>query len=287
MAAGLTTLREFVFADERARRFVKTEQPATLPARLYKYRSLSPQTFEFAAALVARREVYFARPAELNDPYDCRPFNTLEASPAQRRAFVKWMVDGREKDRRRAERRRLVASLSSGLERRIAEIGFEAVAQEAFDANMRDTGILSLSEEPASNLMWSHYADAHRGICVEFDTKVIQHLGLMKVGYSPLRPRVNIIEDPTTLTEMTFLRKSPDWAYEKEWRAVGLYWSGTYVLPISAITRVILGAGISDVNRAAVQNWANAGGSKICVSQAKFDHRSYQLAFEGMAQAAS
>lgn len=249
------------------------------PSKLYKYRSLAGSSAEFSKSILAKSKVYFAKPDELNDPYDCRPHNTLESSAAERKAFVNWVTKGREPQLARSARRARVARISAGLKERIHEEGFEGVAQAAYDENLRDTGVFSLTADPRSNLMWSHYGDAHRGICIEFDFEALKPLCPLPVTYSGDRPSYNPIKDVATLEELSFLRKSSEWGYEQEWRSVGLWWSGLYRLPNDAVTGVILGARISTDDRKRVEDWVATSNIQLELRQARFQPKSYALAF--------
>src|ERR1017187_4839121 len=73
--------------------------------------------------------------------------------------------------------------------------------------------------------MWSHYADHHRGICLEFGTdtsplKPINPLvGARKVDYLPDYPKWV----PHTIGDLdvhVLLTKSIDWKYEQEYRVL-------------------------------------------------------------------
>lgn len=89
-------------------------------------------------------------------------------------------------------------------------------------------GVLSFSELNSNVLMWSHYANSHRGVCLQFNMKVwnknngrLCHLG--KVGYSmdrPPAPLPNNIQSGTTTLERIAFTKHIDWEYEKEWRMI-------------------------------------------------------------------
>ncbi|MBY2983636.1 DUF2971 domain-containing protein [Rhizobium leguminosarum] len=85
-------------------------------------------------------------------------------------------------------------------------------------------GIICFSDRWNDPLMWSHYADRHRGICLGFD---------VSDAANPRRIRYRTdLPDPTTLgyasleemteqqwSEMGFV-KSRDWVYEREHRLV-------------------------------------------------------------------
>ncbi|BBW19732.1 DUF2971 domain-containing protein [Enterobacter kobei] len=87
------------------------------------------------------------------------------------------------------------------------------------------TRILSLTETPTNILMWGHYAQAHSGFVIEFDTNhpfFSQHRShkdefgyLRKVIYQKEYP----VLDPLSDGQINhFLIKSKDWEYEREWR---------------------------------------------------------------------
>lgn len=116
-------------------------------------------------------------------------------------------------------------------------------------------GIICFAEKPDCLLMWSHYADRHRGVVIGFRPSELAPCGgplWLKVGYSPHRPRV-IFQAETEdqmrecVTRVTST-KAPCWAYESEWRLVVRLGacdlrSGVrlWQFPAAAITRVILG----------------------------------------------
>jgi hypothetical protein len=92
------------------------------------------------------------------------------------------------------------------------------------------TGIISLSETPENVLMWSHYADSHRGFVIEFNSNhEYFKLGTQKVKYSKNRPLM-IAEQGDHYTDL-FSTKSPDWAYEKEIRKSQLLHNNIEPLP--------------------------------------------------------
>lgn len=107
--------------------------------------------------------------------------------------------------------------------------------------------IKSFSEDPCDSLMWSHYADEHRGFCVEYNINLIEQDNfilnhLFPVVYSPKRRiKKNIAEVAQELKQLSrdrednnepdfnenlddcmalFLSKGEMWAYEREWRII-------------------------------------------------------------------
>jgi DUF2971 family protein len=94
--------------------------------------------------------------------------------------------------------------------------------------------VLCLSAVRDNILMWSHYADEHRGAILEFQPKIelaTEMLGALEVEYSKEVPVAVTLEQfllyitgqgpkphsPNALVKSAFT-KSSDWSYENEWR---------------------------------------------------------------------
>jgi Protein of unknown function (DUF2971) len=99
----------------------------------------------------------------------------------------------------------------------------EVIKQKIFDDKM-GVGICSFSETNDHSLMWAHYADQFRGICIEYD---FQHL-LKTLNHSHEFARVSYDErvykvgkrnaDESDLAKKILATKSDRWLYEREWR---------------------------------------------------------------------
>lgn len=80
-------------------------------------------------------------------------------------------------------------------------------------------GILCLSKNPESLLMWGHYADEYRGAVIELDDKHEFFEGLIPIQYKKKRPIYDIhdfISKPFPIADLCV--KPNDWAYEREVR---------------------------------------------------------------------
>jgi len=80
------------------------------------------------------------------------------------------------------------------------------------------------SERWDSLLMWAHYADSHKGVCLQFkddsDPKKLPAGCLFKkVRYSTHYPKLDAAR-VSEFEETLLLTKSTDWMYEEEWRFV-------------------------------------------------------------------
>src|SRR3546814_4067144 len=89
-------------------------------------------------------------------------------------------------------------------------------------------GILSLAERWNCPLMWSHYAQQHEGVCLEFSTPENVARNLLRVRYGADRsiPLSELyawkVEHNADARErvlnLAFLSKAQAWEYEREWR---------------------------------------------------------------------
>ena len=78
--------------------------------------------------------------------------------------------------------------------------------------------VCSFSENYKNHLMWSHYADGHRGIVIGFQIDQSKYM-IDKVNYDGLANFENL---PRRFDEVksVFLNKINDWKYEEEYRVI-------------------------------------------------------------------
>lgn len=184
--------------------------------------SENPITHQYPyKTLLIERKLYFSRPCEFNDPYDCVPsFQkfydevdpvALESESAFRDAQLKRPL-GRPVS---ARMRSVLAKL-----KRDPGMNAEWIADFKRDLSER-VRILCLCTNITSNVMWSHYADSHKGfaIMLDFGAEPLSKCRdfLHEVSYHLPRP----IAQKDGITDFAHLtRKSKEWAYESEWRVV-------------------------------------------------------------------
>ncbi|MBK9043202.1 MAG: DUF2971 domain-containing protein [Saprospiraceae bacterium] len=81
-------------------------------------------------------------------------------------------------------------------------------------------GVCSFTTNNNNILMWSHYANNHKGICLEFITLNERLLSEMlhPIIYTNKKPIINDFKD---IMHKGLFRKSKNWQYESEWRLLG------------------------------------------------------------------
>ena len=139
-----------------------------------------------------------------------------------------------------------------------------------------------------NRLMWSHYADSHKGFCVEYDfsepSKDVLDVLPLPVVYSeqrPLIPWAAAFEKTPENMENTWrqlikglLTKDSEWSYENEWR-VFINASESAELKMPPISCIYLGASIAKGDRNKVLDIARR--KHIPVKQMKVDRGQYDL----------
>jgi hypothetical protein len=206
--------------------------PKPLPAKLYKYRVFNVNTLR----LLTESKVYYANPGSFNDPLDCKPTISVDVERSVLEClYYKFLV---KTERTSTAAKSAIADLRCAssehgdyltddrcLKKLLAEKIMPLLHNE-----MANKGVFSLSETWQSPLMWSHYADEHRGICIEFDTTDVPHPYIGAVDYCRLRSvKASDIIDwklqgsadaARRVYDTYFFAKAPEWKYEKEWRDI-------------------------------------------------------------------
>ena len=112
-----------------------------------------------------------------------------------------------------------------------------AQTESALRTNRDRHRIASFSEDPANFLLWSHYADGHKGIALEVEIDSDDPC-LTKVLYSDFYSVFTEDTDPSLNHPHVFNGKTPEWAYEKEWRIIT---TSEYYSLDSPCSRILLG----------------------------------------------
>lgn len=172
-------------------------------------------------------------------------------------------------------------------EEKLAEVQL-ALEQASIEANRHindNFAITCFSKKSDEILMWSHYANKHTGFCVEYDfskcTNWAALITLFPVIYSKNRPHfpMSIFEQSNNFKDITvkegndsiislirlLLIKSDIWRYEEEWRIIGLQNQliDKHLLELDIVTKIYLGANISDKNEKEIVDIAKSKGIPV------------------------
>jgi len=151
-------------------------------------------------------------------------------------------------------------------------------------------GVICFSDTLEDPVLWSHYADHHRGVVLEVDH--LKNDLLHPVIYTHERPVVDVAllrrpEDRPSLLDAVktmLARKSPGWSYEREYRVFADLSScfvadGSYFLqiPKDFLKRVILGLRCPIDEMYIRRSLDLAGFPEVEVARAFDDNLSYQI----------
>lgn len=185
-------------------------------ARLYHYEKFCS---EWLSTTLREQKIHCSNPANLNDPWDCKPWydNRSIEAPEQIDAFIDWTRQFPQpgvSPHQQAQSEYILRTNSYFRQKFID--GFSA-CNRLIISHRR---LYCLTSDPCSTSMWSHYADNHRGICLEFDTDNPLFSEALEVAYRSEYPRWVPHQMEQIAFEM-FLTKAEDWKYEKEFRIIG------------------------------------------------------------------
>lgn len=228
-----------------------------VPARLYKYRQFKPSHLD----ALDKNQLWMSSPDRFNDPYDAAvsfDVDRLLVENLSVEDFIESTNDMsrivksggewkpqklkdpvRQGDWRGRVTSELLAQVKGVDTAVLADAIEKFIRKEAEDgvkrmSNSSRSGfsVLSFSENYSAKLMWSHYADSHRGFAIEYDFSVLSYGDLRRrlcfpVFYSKkLRDatrylaRTDMADFNNLFGQFMCLIKHSDWEYEKEWRIV-------------------------------------------------------------------
>ncbi len=237
---------------------------------IFKYMST-----EAARRFIRTLKVRFTQPSDLNDPFELHPFIDFNATAEEFRGEIDARIDEIfgtidgvlayiEKQQATDPKypkiaapikvframvaanpalgKQFMAEMARHKTELLGEIAnatlWEKVWQQFQQVLGGLLGIFSLTENPAHPLMWSHYAEQHCGVVVQFDenhpwfnqkiavTDDIRQL--VKVAYvqNPHPRTWRQLNGPDVL-----YTKGAEWAYEREWRIIRPLKDGIEVSP--------------------------------------------------------
>src|SRR3984885_100740 len=127
---------------------------------LYKYINIEPHL----TSLLTNHELWFSDPYSFNDPYDCNLSFNLDNIEFGK--IYDYLVSANEL---------VVEKMTKNDLKKRAEFLFnnplylEELTELIIKDEINNKGIYCLSEADDILLMWSHYANCHKGVCLTFD----------------------------------------------------------------------------------------------------------------------
>lgn len=218
-----------------------------LPKNIYKYQRVN----DYCLTGLKSGKVYFSKPINFNDPYDCAHGFDFELPEEAVEQYRQEQVKTAPDPSIRKEFSNIPLEI---LVHHVKEQGLQNIKREQ-EITYKARGVLSLAEENDNLLMWAHYADSFRGICLEFSTKYVPFNKIRPVRYTDDRPIFNLasllqerdqtLEDDDEIYKIWGIKAST-WSYEKEWRAIHVEGNILFSYPQKALTGIYFGPNIDD-----------------------------------------
>jgi hypothetical protein len=258
----------------------------------YLYRYMGLQLERIGAVLVSNR-LYFPSHSLLNDPFDCATtvsFTNSEEDDLKRIYYINMKAKYEQEEVSRTEQQindEAEYGIAQGKHRDKSflmncSMEISNVVEKIAD----QFGVLCLTKNPKSTLMWSHYADKHKGIVLQFDKNLVDQYGQGKcfpVSYKKHFPTLKEYwacvnaDDALETCKLFYCRKHEDWEYEDELRIFGTEPNNEKEFPEGMLTGIIFGWKTDNDAKIALKALNSLRGSPLKIYQAEPSTDSFEM----------
>jgi hypothetical protein len=216
----------------------------------YKYRAIN----KYLIDSLIKSQLFFAPRKQLNDPFDCN----IDISGALDRLLQPEGIARFAEGKTKFDRLKKLRENEDDLDK--------------FNIEVEKLGICSFSLTLDETLMWSHYANDHKGVCLRYDfseanlNNLDEIIGVSRVSYEPnnltdwLFSHIDLYDSDrktyiTSLLKSFITSKAPSWRYEKEARIIRQRF-GLCAIPKETLTHIIFGLQTSDEDESLIRSIA-------------------------------
>lgn len=197
-----------------------------IPQFLFKYYSR-----KFLEELFKKNELWFSSPLSFNDPFDCQiNLNTENTVEEIENFFSGFPVST-------YERRLIAEDFAQNTEKWHTFMNTNATT--AINSN----GVCCFSKKEDNLLLWSHYGDSHKGVCLKFNILEDPEFFFFPVNvkYMEEYPAYNHLRNRQQILDSLMLTKAKAWSYEEEFRVIKMNTLGGKKVAKKAIVEIIFG----------------------------------------------
>ncbi|HSH73001.1 MAG TPA: DUF2971 domain-containing protein [Methylophilaceae bacterium] len=211
--------------------------PNKYPRFLYRY--IHPDiSIERLEEQLIEGDFWLSSCQSFNDPFDMSAKAVMETSVKNKRKRIEALVKDQAPLLKRREFEATVTQLMT------APTFKSERFSEILRKNLDGVGVLCFSEDARNLLMWSHYAQHHKGLVIQVevakDPQVLT--GAFPVDYSLDYPVYDWFKGDDQQLTTIMLRKHDGWKYEKEHRIIRVGEPNMHLhINPCAITAVIMG----------------------------------------------
>jgi hypothetical protein len=239
------------------------------PQLLYKYRAIDNNTIR----LLLLNEAYFASSRQFNDPYESRLNLDLRLNLSDVKEIFVHGADVMPVPE---------DILSHFVGNPDAWEPFERAYAGTLEKRLEEISMYSLSSRCDDIRMFSHYADGHKGLCLEFTYSSAPFFNpIFEVEYAAAFPPISYKElrlAPEEYMRKWLCTKSSIWAHEKEWRVIKFgERAALHNFPSEALSGVIFGCSTPEADIRLVKECLAKRPTKTSLYKARRNEKRYRL----------
>lgn len=256
----------------------------TKPKYLYKYFKPLDQHFQ----ALENRELYFPKPEKFDDPYDCQIQFPPKISARGLAILIGFGEEWRTTKQLPSPDKNKINAWAVKFQKQ-AELNLNqsTITEMSTLFALQRTligGIACFTERAEDTMMFSLYADHHKGFCLEFDTNFPMFDKALKVDYREEIPDFDMVSDllePLTSNNNSLVKllttKSPSWECEREWRITHNPGNDLVSYDSDSLTAVHLGLGLNDKNEQRIKKALEIEGSRTQLFRMKISPGDFRL----------
>jgi hypothetical protein len=206
---------------------------------------------DIATFILRDRTLMFQKPRNFNDPFELHlGLLDFELSEGVVEVYQKYFNDGKQ----------LSDKLKAALEKAGSSIISDAI-RDTLDSYRDNVGVTCFSKTSSNPLMWAHYANSHRGVCVGFQIEGWNRVrDTFSVHYANSVAPIKFFDEKERDLSFWYwmFTKSHVWAYEREVRCINMFSNGVQPLEDIIPVEIYYGVGCSEEDIEALEQLSAA-----------------------------
>tara|TARA_B100000767_G_scaffold233551_1_gene225958 strand:+ start:304 stop:870 length:567 start_codon:yes stop_codon:yes gene_type:complete len=160
-------------------------------------------------------KLYHALSQQFNDSFKCkphwrRPENAIEVTALRSELYN---IAKRQGESNKGAEQYASNSMGSREET-------EKLIQDTITENYQKICLCSFPTLNENILLWSHYANSHKELCIAFATNTLPFVACLKVKYQDGYPYLELTITGDSRAFKSVLTKSRSWTYKNEYRSI-------------------------------------------------------------------
>ncbi len=236
-----------------------------LPRFVYRMRTVN----SFFVDSLTKSHIWCANPQDFNDPFDCDiNIKFIKQNLARMQSYFDiyhWQLFRSDE----------FVNINTA---NISNNNFQALINQVAKKVIRNKGIACFLSSHQNLLMWSHHADAHKGICLKFNVLEDSHFFSMSKAVKYTQAYPEYLNNKKEFVNEMFFTKLAEWSYEGKVR-VSKAQKGNYPFNPRALKGIIFGCKIAETDKNTLTKLIRMVYPICKLKQATMDSSSFSLYF--------